>query len=144
MKHFLLIAGLMAFLNFEMEAQRPLIDQPIYTYAFTLDTLTNTETVNFELPSKVEGLYDISYVIVDTEISGTATNTMQLQQTVCATCSDAWVNVGSGNAVTATGNSVMSAVGATNSWGYRYRLQAVNSGTGVHSVKIYAIARKRV
>lgn len=122
---------------------------PVYIYAFNLDTLTNTETVTFEFPKKFENNCIITWNVVDTELSGTATNTVTVEQSVCNTCSDAWVVTDTLATITATGAYATTLTAEPNLtadnrlWGYRVRLKASNSGTGVHSLKVYAIVRRK-
>jgi hypothetical protein len=119
----------------------------MWSQAFTLDTLTNTETVNYEFEKKFDYASDIAWQVNDIEISGTATNLVLVQQTACATCTD-WITTDTLASITATGNQTIHLTHdpeySTQNllWGYRCRLRMSNSGTGVHSVKIYALARR--
>lgn len=120
----------------------------MFLQAFTVDTLTNSDNANFEFSKKFDFASDITFVIIDTEVSGSATNTAVFQQAACNTCSD-WVTTDTIAAITATGSHVFHATadpqhsGEKLLWGYRARVRCVSTGTGVHTVKIYAIARRR-
>lgn len=121
----------------------------MWSQAFDLDTLTNSASDNYEFNRAFDYPSDISFKVVDTEISGTATNLVVVQQTLCATCTDAWVSTDTVASITATGTHFINLTqdanlaGENPLWGYRVRLRAVNTGTGVHSMKIYALARVR-
>jgi hypothetical protein len=120
----------------------------MYLQAFAVDTLTNTETGTYEFARKFDNASDITFVLVNTEVSGAATNVVTVEQAACNTCSD-WVLTDTVATITATGNQAYSMTsipvltGQNHLWGYRVRLKSSNSGTGVHRLRIYAIARRR-
>lgn len=148
MKPFLRIFSLIAILIVSVTATANAQFTSMFLQAFAVDTLTNTETGTYEFSRKFDNASDITFAIFDTEVSGSATNLVTVEQAACNTCSD-WILTDTVASITATGNHVytLTSIPVLSSqnhlWGYRVRLKASNSGTGVHRLRIYAIARRR-
>jgi hypothetical protein len=120
----------------------------LWVETYTQDTVTNSETVYFEFTKKFDYASQVTFELKDTEASGTATCLVEIQQTACNSCSDYWVTTDTLASISATGlysrtlTNVPEHSGQPGLWGYRVRLKCTSSGTGVHYLAPYALARR--
>ena len=114
-----------------------------------IDTLTNTEADTLVFSKFFDYPSDISLSIHNFELSGTATATYIVQQSLTNSSTVNWIPTDTLVQATATTTAVLN---LTNDpqystekklWGYRIRVIGTNSGTGVHRYNINALARKR-
>lgn len=144
MKQFFLMLAITVM--FALTAQAQFTNLWIST--FDVDTLTNSDTGTFQFGKNFDYSSDVTFVVINTEISGTASNLITIEQNASPSGSD-WVVTDTVATATASGNFVFSATsnpdvsGEKLLWGYRIRLKGTTSGTGVHSMKVYAIGRRR-
>lgn len=115
---------------------------------FTVDTLTNTDTGEFTFSKNFDYASTITFLVQNEEVSGSASNVLTLQQNPTSNVSTAWVTTDTIGTATATTDYTYSLTAMPqlstdkHLWGYRIRMKAATSGTGVHRVKVYAIARR--
>jgi hypothetical protein len=108
---------------------------------YALDTLTNTASATFVFDKNLEEEFNCVLQVNNVELSGTATLTAILQQTLCATCTD-WVNTDT-LTFTATGNQRKVLTGEE-FWGYRTRVVFATTGTGAHKFYATLALRRRL
>lgn len=115
---------------------------------FTVDTLTNADSGEFVFSQNLDYASDIVFIIENEEISGTASNVLTIRQTTTSSGSTGWIETDTVATATATANYVFRLTAqprlSTDKllWGYRIKLRAATTGTGVHRVKAYAIGRR--
>lgn len=109
--------------------------------SYSLDTLTNTASAVFTFDKSLEEEFNYQLQVNNTELSGTATLTAIVQQTLCATCT-AWVNTDT-LTFTATGNQKL-VLRDGDFWGYRTRVTFATSGTGAHAFYATMVLRRRL
>lgn len=153
MKKIFMAIGLIAvlaasYLGFQSFTPPPTGFSNLWVETYAQDTVTNSETVYFEFTKKFDYASQITFELKDTEASGTATCLVEIQQSACNSCSDYWVTTDTLASITATGlysrtlTNVPEYSGQPDLWGYRVRLKCINSGTGVHYLAPYALARR--
>jgi hypothetical protein len=107
---------------------------------YTLDTLTNADTIIWEFDRPVWDLntYERSYQIAFTKISGTTACNCIIQETMYQSGTD-WINVDT----IAFGNASSTVFDTGNLTGVKLRLNCISSGTMSASIKgILRIRRK--
>jgi hypothetical protein len=110
----------------------------LYTYEFTLDTITNAANDTLLLPATdVQSNYEWSYFITRTSISGTANIAVSVQASGVRSGNTDWVQVGVTSATTATNEMVS----GTSFHGRRHRIIVDGTGTQSTSYKITAVLK---
>lgn len=113
---------------------------PVALYkTWTLDTLTNAETITLSLSSILESAYQYSVqAYVPASISGTKSIKFVVDQTN-ATGSTVWMPVDS---VTATGAGTVFLIKNANVWGNKHRIRCVGSGTQSTPFQVTALYKR--
>jgi hypothetical protein len=110
----------------------------LYSYEFSLDTITNAANDTLALPATdVQSNYEWAYFITRTSISGTANIAVAVQASGVRSGNTDWTQVGVTSATTAT-NEV---VGSTTFHGRRHRIIVDGTGTQSTSYKITAVLK---
>lgn len=110
----------------------------LYSYEFTLDTISNAANDTLSLPATdVQSNYEWSYFITRTSISGTANIAVAIQASGVRSGSTDWTQVGVTSATTAT-NEIVS---GTSFYGRRHRIIVDGTGTQSTSYKITAVLK---
>lgn len=110
----------------------------LYSYEFTLDTITNAANDTLTLPAAdVQSNYEWAYFITRTSISGTANIAVSVQASGVRSGSTDWTQVGVTSATTAT-NEIIS---GTSFHGRRHRIIVDGTGTQSTSYKITAVLK---
>lgn len=104
-------------------------------YDFTVDTLTNVETLNFLYPDNIRGDYKYTWQVSATNVSGTSTATALVQERLGD--SHAWITV---DTIAISGTSA--GFHDSRTWGRQQRVNIVSSGTGVTEVNVSVFYRK--
>ena len=133
------MVGIFALFSIEQVEAQP---RPHDSYTFTLDTLTNTGTVNFDYPyvlqpSKKGGLYSLSFQLESTQLTGTSDATCTLWQSNSDTPSTTdWALTTSTADLDATEDEIIE---VANFYGAQTRCSCV--GTGTQSTQLKVILR---
>lgn len=138
---FAVFAGIATLSGFEdsstLSASAPSAPR-LYTYEFTLDTLSNANNDTLLLPATdVQSNYEWAYFITRTSISGTANIAVAVQASGVRSGNADWTQVGVTSATTAT-NEIVS---GTSFHGRRHRLIVDGTGTQSTSYKITAVLK---
>jgi hypothetical protein len=127
MKHIIKFFSILFLLCFALQAQAqvPRSIRSVEYNSFTQDTLTNADTSSFLLPYKIDGRYDMSWIVALENSSGTSSATAYLYASNCLSCSDfALVDT------VALSSDKMIHVFEKNDWpGVRAKVEIISSGT---------------
>lgn len=99
----------------------------IYTVIVTADTLTNTEKDTISFSDNIASLYTYCFQPVITQLSGTASVKVYLDQSTASSGTTDWTAIDS--TASLTNAAPRGILDGTDLLGYRYRLRFVGSGT---------------
>ena len=114
----------------------------------TIDTLTDAENDTLYFNKFLDYPSEITVSLNNFELSGSATALYTVQQSATASSTVNWITTDTVSTSTATGTAVLNLTArpkltADNRlWGYRMRIIADGSGTGVHRYNVNMIARR--
>lgn len=129
-----MLACTFAFLHEEATAQIKKIEYG----TITQDTLTNAGTELFAYPNITSDIYDLSWQVALSNVSGTTAATVHLEASNCQSCAD-WTPIAT-DSVSAAGSVYFN---IQNFPGLRARARVVGSGTQVSLVRNHYFWRKR-
>jgi len=122
-KQFLGLLFLTVALAGTLEAQT--LKRGIEYETLDVDTLTNAGTLTFTFSKYILDLYDLSWIVAGTSISGTPAATVTLEASNCESCAD-WEDLASWSL---TANGLDTIFIQPSFPGIRARVQVVGSGT---------------
>lgn len=120
----------------------------VHVQAVTIDTLTDAENDTLYFNKFLDYPSEITVSLNNFELSGTATALYTVQQSATKTSTVNWITTDTLSTSTATGTAVINLTNrpeltADNRlWGYRMRIIADGTGTGVHRYNVNMIARR--
>jgi hypothetical protein len=120
----------------------------LHVLAITIDTLTDAENDTLYFDKYFDYPAEVTVSLNNFELSGTATALYTVQQSATASSTVNWVTTDTLSTSTATGTAVINLTNrpeltADNRlWGYRMRIIADGTGTGVHRYNVNMIARR--
>lgn len=110
-----------------------------YRYAFTADTITNTEIDTLTLPEKIYSSYTFCYSVVRTNLSGTTNVKVFLDESNLTTGNTDWITIDSTASTGATPDRIKVPI----VYGVRHRLRVVGAGTQSSIFAIQATGKKQ-
>lgn len=111
---------------------------PFYTYTFTPDTITNTESDTLLLPADFISPWSYAYQIVMDSLSGTDTLSFVVQESVLRSGNTDWITVATG----AGSASVRTRITGALMYGRRQRIIVNGAGTQSTRYSITFLAKK--
>lgn len=111
----------------------------LYQYAWTADTITNTENDTLALPVNLLSDYQYNYTLVKTNLSGTTALKLYLQESNLTSGTTDWITVDSSVTTTTT----LGRIKNTDTYGVRHRLIVDGSGTQSSKYWLYAKLKKQ-
>jgi len=119
----------------------------LHVLAIPIDTLTDAENDTLYFDKFLDYPAEITLSLHNFELSGTATALYTVQQSATASSTVNWITTDTLSSMTATGTAVLNLTArpelSTDNrlWGYRMRVIADGTGTGVHRYNVNMIAR---
>lgn len=119
----------------------------LHVLAITIDTLTDAENDTLYFDKFFDYPAEVTLSLHNFELSGTATALYTIQQSATSSSTVNWVTTDTLSTSTATGTAVLNLTNRPSLttdnklWGYRMRVIADGSGTGVHRYNVNMIAR---